>query len=179
MNINTQHHQWSLAEMTGDPNPLGPAKGALPVMRVVRRADGMEIMIEPKQFHEALHEVATPPESAAHLTVTTPLGTSVVEITHEYLEQLPLDTLKALPVSRYVKGYNTANKRELISGILTVLGKVGAAEKVETVAEKEARFLKEWEAAKAREAEEPVAPVKKSKPAAKKAPAKPETSDED
>lgn len=179
MNINTQHHQWSLVEMTGDKNPLGGKKGALPLMRVVRKADGEEIMIEPRRFHEALHEVAKPPASAAHLTVTTPLGTSVVEITHEYLEQLTLETIKKLPVSRYVAGYNVADKRTLIAGILTVLGKMGDVIATETLAQKEARLLKEWEESKAGKAEEAPAPTKKSKPVAKKAPAKPETSDED
>jgi len=166
MNINTSHHQWSLSEITGNPNPLAKSKGARPLMRVVRLADGEEIMIEPTRFHEALHKQASPPEAAHHLSVTTPLGTSVVEITHEYLEQLPFEAIKALPVARYVPGYNVMTKRALISGVLTVLGKLGEVKVAETLEQREERLMSSWQAkqdAPAPKAEAVSAPVKESK----------------
>jgi hypothetical protein len=145
----------------------------VPAVLVKRKADGCEVLISESKFHEALHEVAIAPDTARVMTVTTPTGTSSVEINHEILERMPLEGLRGLEIARYVPGGNAMDKRNLIKGILIILGHTEAASNKDSLLEKERELLEAYEAEKAVEAEaEKKAPAKKAP--AKKAPAKKE-----
>ncbi len=126
--------------------PATNSRRQVAAVLVVRKADGKQVFITKSKFHEALHEVAQAPEEAKRMLVTTPTGTTSVELCHEILERMPLDAIKDLDIAKYVPGGNVMDKRLLIRGILTILGHTESADKTWSVAEKEAALLAEHEA---------------------------------
>jgi hypothetical protein len=162
-----------------------------PAMRVIRKATGMECSINAADFHEALYEEAFPKPEDRMLTVTTPQGTSTVEMTHGYLERLSDEALRGLNIAKYVTGGNCMDRRGLTRGILQLLGHTEDIVRTMTVADKEKILMQEWEArveaekaarvAAIEEAKQvAVEAVRKSKPkAAPKAAPKQESKSED